>query len=181
MRKGWFIALFIIVAALAVPVVAIQSGGGGWLKEKLLELHGKAGSHLHGSFSHGSVSATVTPVAASTPQDKKTDQKPEGKPALSIAGKWSVAVQSPQGDMSASMVLKQDGKKITGTFSSDHTPDTAIEGEFADGALTFSMNVDHGNGPMKMICKAKLKETGALAGTILSEIGEMNWTGERAK
>jgi hypothetical protein len=161
MRKGWFVALVIVVAALVTPVAAVQSGDAGWLKEQVLALHRKVVSHLHGAFSHGPAFSTAT--------------------APDIAGKWNVTVESPHGAMSASFVLKQDRTKVTGTMSSDHTPDAAIDGDFIDGALTFTVSVDHGSGPMKMTCKATLNAAGTLAGTISSEMGEMTWTAERAK
>lgn len=51
MRKGWSLVLLIVIAAVAVPVVAVRTGGGGWLTEKLLEMHGR-GAGLHRGVTH---------------------------------------------------------------------------------------------------------------------------------
>jgi S1-C subfamily serine protease len=64
MRKGWLILIVVVVVALAVPAVAIHSGGGGWLKEKLLALHGKHGAIRHGTPDRASSGLRIEAVAA---------------------------------------------------------------------------------------------------------------------
>jgi hypothetical protein len=56
MRKGWWLVSLIVVAAVAVPAVAFHTGGGGWLRNRLIELHGHGGG-LHGGATHSSASA----------------------------------------------------------------------------------------------------------------------------
>src|SRR5436309_2765044 len=70
------------------------------------------------------LSALAT-IAVHAQQDKKTH---------TIAGNWTMSVDSPHGAMTMGLALKQDGKTITGTFASPHG-DLAIEGEFADPTL----------------------------------------------
>jgi hypothetical protein len=91
---------------------------------------------------------------------------------------WSVAVDSPHGTAAMSLTLKQDGKKVTGTFVSGHAPDMALEGEFADGALKLE---SAGGGDEKVIFNAKLKEDGTLAGYVSGPMGDMKWTAELVK
>ena len=98
--------------------------------------------------------------------------------AAGVAGTWSVAVDSPHGAATMSLILKQDGKKVTGTFVSGHAPDMALEGEFADGALKLE---SAGGGDEKVIFNAKLKEDGTLAGYVSGPMGDMKWTAERVK
>ena len=77
-----------------------------------------------------------------------------------------------------SLVLKQEAKKVTGTFVSGHGPDLALDGEFADGTLKLeSANADHD----KVIFNATLKEDGTLAGYVSGPMGDMRWTAERVK
>ena len=62
--------------------------------------------------------------------------------APSITGTWSMAVDSPHGGMTTSLDLKQDGTKVTGTFTSaGHLPDMKVEGTFKDG--TYLVTVHH--------------------------------------
>ena len=42
--------------------------------------------------------------------------------APNVTGTWSVAVDGPHGAATMSLVLKQDGTKVTGTFVSGHGP-----------------------------------------------------------
>ena len=100
--------------------------------------------------------------------------------APSVAGKWDVSVSAPQGVMTAVLTLTQDGKKVSGTFVSDHGT-FAFDGEFVDGTLTVSAMVDHGNGPEKMTLIGASTDGKTLAGKLSSPMGDMAWTAERAK
>lgn len=107
--------------------------------------------------------------------------KPKADTA-SVAGKWTLAVANDQGPMSAGLTLVQKSAKVTGTFTSDHTGEVPVEGEFANGTLTFSVTV-HGDSSdtMRVDFTGKMKDDGSLAGTLKGPMGEMNWTGTRAK
>jgi opacity protein-like surface antigen len=98
--------------------------------------------------------------------------------APDVTGNWNVAVDGPHGSATMSLVLKQDGRKVTGTFVSGHGPDLALEGEFVDGALKIESadGDDH-----KVIFSAKLKEDGTLAGYVSGPMGDMKWTASRVK
>jgi hypothetical protein len=51
-----------------------------------------------------------------------------------IAGTWGLVIGTPRGDRPATLVLEQDGGKVTGTMN-----EIAIEdGAWADGGLTFT-------------------------------------------
>lgn len=98
--------------------------------------------------------------------------------ATEVGGTWTVAVEGPHGAASMSLVLKQDAKKVTGTFISGHGPDLALTGEFADGTLKLE-SADAGDA--KVIFNAKLKDDGTLAGYVSGPMGDIKWTGERVK
>jgi hypothetical protein len=98
--------------------------------------------------------------------------------APDVTGSWSVAVDGPHGAATMSLVLKQEAKKVTGTFVSGHGPDLALEGEFADGTLKLESAE---GGDAKVIFNGKLKEDGTLAGYVSGPMGDMKWTAERVK
>jgi hypothetical protein len=102
--------------------------------------------------------------------------------APTVAGKWTMSVQSDQGAISASLVVNLDGSKVTGTFTSDHTGEAPLEGKFADGTLTFAVTLhgDSGAG-MEIDFNGKLKDDGTLGGTLSGPMGEMAWTASRVK
>ena len=98
--------------------------------------------------------------------------------APDVTGTWSIAVDGPHGAATMSLVLKQDARKVTGTFVSGHGPDMPVSGEFAEGTL----KLESGDaGDHKVIFNATLKEDGTLAGYVSGPMGDMKWTGARAK
>jgi len=110
----------------------------------------------------------------------KPEQKPEEKAPASIAGKWDMTIDTDQGAMQASLDLKQDGKKVTGTITSPQGPAT-LEGEYAEGKLTFSISFDSPNGSMQIGFNATMKGDGSLAGSLDFGQGQIPWHAVRAK
>jgi len=95
-----------------------------------------------------------------------------------VSGTWTMTVTgTPHGDMTTELVLKQDGTKVTGVFSSGHMPDMDVAGEFKDGALKLETA---GDADSKFVFDAKLKDDGTLAGYLSSSMGDMKWTAVRA-
>ena len=126
----------------------------------------------------------ATGLAAQTPQSPKEPApaaKPDPKAAPALTGKWSLSVDTPQGTMLNTMDLKVDGKKVTGTIASQMGT-SELEGEFADGKLTFNMSVDTPNGNLQIAWTGALKDDGTLSGTAsVGDMGQMNWTASRIK
>jgi hypothetical protein len=116
-------------------------------------------------------------LANAAPQAQPAPQKVDKS---SVAGSWNMSINAPQGPMAISMTLTQDGKKITGTLSSQ-MGDTALAGEYADGKLSFSITFEGGGGSMQIAFAATLKDDGTLEGTASSQMGDMAWTAERVK
>jgi len=100
--------------------------------------------------------------------------------APTVAGKWTMSVDSPHGAMTMSLALKQDEKSVTGTFSSPHG-DCPVEGEFADGTLTLATTAASNDHPLEATFNAKLKDNGTLAGYVSTQMGDMAWTATRVK
>ncbi len=109
----------------------------------------------------------------------------QAKPApdtSSVQGQWAISVANADQPMSAGMTLTQDGTKIKGTFTSDHTGEAPLEGQFTGGTLTFSITMRGGpDGTMRIDFTGKMKADGTLGGTLTGPMGEMNWTATRAK
>ena len=101
------------------------------------------------------------------------------KETKTIAGTWTMSVDSPHGAMTLGLALKQEGKTITGTFASPHG-DLEIEGEFADPTLKLA-TTSHDSHFGDMTFNAKLKADGTLDGYLSSTMGDMKWTAQRAK
>jgi hypothetical protein len=119
-------------------------------------------------------------AAQQAPEKPKQDSKAEAKAPAGVAVKWILAVETQNGTMTPAMELKVDGKKVTGTLSSQDG-EAAVAGEFADNKLTFSINVQRNGGDMKIDFAGTLKADGTLAGTMAFPQGEIPWTAARPK
>jgi hypothetical protein len=97
--------------------------------------------------------------------------------APTVSGTWSMSIDSPHGNMKASLALKQDGTKVTGTFRGP-MPDAAVEGTFENGKLKIETS---GAAEHMLVFEAKLREDGTLAGYLSSDMGDMNWTARRVE
>jgi hypothetical protein len=102
------------------------------------------------------------------------------KPA-SVAGGWDMTVKGPpaHGDMAATLQLKQEGVKVTGTFTFTFNGKTQpLAGKLVDGAL--SLETTDTAADKALSFTAQLKD-GALAGSVSTPMGDMRWTAVRAK
>lgn len=57
--------------------------------------------------------------------------------ALDVSGEWAVSVNTDNGQVAATLVLKQDGEKITGSIRSDMGEQT-LEGTMKEKTLSFA-------------------------------------------
>lgn len=118
------------------------------------------------------VIATAAVPAAQTP--------PAGKVAQDLSGKWTMKVSGgPHGDAAMSLILKQDGEKLTGTFNPGHDGDIPMTGTFAKGALTL-VSPAHDDGS-RITMKGTFKTDGTLSGYLSSAMGDMTWSAARDK
>lgn len=99
--------------------------------------------------------------------------------APTVAGTWTMTVEgSPHGNATMGLSLKQEGTKVTGTFSSGHSADVTVSGEFANGELKIETA---GDADSKIVFTGKLKDEGTLAGVVSSPMGDMKWTATRVQ
>ena len=103
--------------------------------------------------------------------------------AAAVTGTWTLTIEAPppHGAVTGSLVLKQDGRKVTGTFSSDHTGNAKMEGEFADGQLSLTMTIAGDDSSHATTLTAKFKDDDTLVGYISGPMGDMTLTAKRAK
>ena len=104
-----------------------------------------------------------------------------------ITGTWNMGLQGGH-VIPVALVLKQDGKALTGTItlprqSPGQRDEVALTGEIADGAFTLSGAVEHDSGGVKLEIAGKTLEDGTLEGTVSmpGHLEKMQWTAERLK
>jgi hypothetical protein len=126
------------------------------------------------------------------PPQTKPDPKPEPKPAAkpnakvtaaTLAGKWSVNVETSNGPMESALELKadpKDAKKLAGTIVSQ-MGEAPIEGEFAEGKLTLWLTMNANGSEMSVTFTGEVQKDGSLSGTLDFGQGAIPWTAVRVK
>lgn len=117
-------------------------------------------------------------AAAQATQAKPEPPKAEAKAAPSPAGKWTMSIDPGSGPMQLPMEFKIDGKKLTGQLTGPQGEAVNLEGEYADGKVSFSITTPDG---MQIAFKGAMKDDGTLAGTMNFTQGEFPWTATRVK
>ncbi|HVH55104.1 MAG TPA: hypothetical protein VM791_02535 [Vicinamibacterales bacterium] len=104
----------------------------------------------------------------------------DSKPQKGIAGSWELTIKGPaaHGDLTATMDLEQNGKKVTGSFTA-HGNTHNVAGEFANNELSLQTTDTPADNGITM--NAKLADDGTLSGYLSSSMGDMKWTASRRR
>jgi hypothetical protein len=108
--------------------------------------------------------------------------------AANLTGTWNMGLQGGH-VIPVALVLKQDGRKLTGTIAlptqnAGQRVDVALSGDFVDQAFTLSGTVEGAKEPTTLDISGKLLEDGSMEGTFVMPghgHGSMSWTAERLK
>ncbi len=122
------------------------------------------------------LSATV--VAASVGAAQGGAQ--EKKAAPNVTGKWAMTLEMSMGTATPSLDLKQDGTKITGTYTGRYgTFD--LQGTLKDRAIQFSFNMSAEGETVTMTFAGEVAEDGqTMKGTAtLGEMGDATWSAKK--
>ncbi len=97
----------------------------------------------------------------------------------SVAGHWTLEVDSPQGVMKVGLMLNVDGEALKGTIASE-MGESAFTGSVKDGAITFSFDMSGPQGPMTITTKGTV--TGDdMKGEMDYGMGVAPFTGKRSE
>jgi hypothetical protein len=128
----------------------------------------------------GAIPAATSYAQQTAPPPAAQEKPADPKAPTSIAGKWDMTAETPQGTTPVTLVMKLDGKKVTGTLTGPQG-EIPVEGEYADGKLTWSITIQGSSGDLNVTFTGAMKEDGTLAGTFDFGQGAMNWKAARAK
>ena len=95
-----------------------------------------------------------------------------------LTGRWTVTTSAdgPHGAVAMSLVLKQEGRRVTGSLTPPGGSEIPLEGEFDGATLTLA----DASGE-RVTMSAKLQPNGTLNGYTSTSRGDMTWTAERVK
>ncbi|MEO8483620.1 MAG: hypothetical protein ABI634_15505 [Acidobacteriota bacterium] len=101
------------------------------------------------------------------------------KPPALVAGTWRMTMEMAMGAASPEITLKQEGEKLTGTYSGRYGTFTLagkVRGRLFE--FSFAMNEPH---PVSMCFQGEISADGAsLEGTaVLAELGDATWTAKK--
>ena len=107
-------------------------------------------------------------ASAPMQSDKKADPP-------TVDGRWTGRITgTPHGDMAMGLSLKQEGTKVTGTLTTDHTGDLPVEGELQGRTLKLSTT---GNAEPQLTLTGTLKDERTLGGTLFEPDGRHDLVG----
>ena len=166
-----------LAVAGATPVVIAQSQTQGQTQTNITPKHRLAGSYYW----------QQAPPPPAKP-DPKPEAKPEAKPdskvtAASLAGKWTVNVETSNGPMQSALELKADPKEATKLAGTIVSPmgEAPIEAELKDGTLTMWLTMSANGSEMTVTFTGTVQKDGSLAGTLDYGQGAIPWTAVRVK
>jgi hypothetical protein len=102
----------------------------------------------------------------------------QDKPA-DVAGAWALTVETAQGTGTPSVIFKQDGEKLTGTYSSPIFGEQQVTGTIKGNAITFSFTGTV-EGTAIAVTYSGTVEKDAMKGKVtLGDLGEGTFTGKK--
>jgi hypothetical protein len=101
--------------------------------------------------------------------------------AADISGKWIFTVQTDAGGGTPTMVFKQSGEKLTGTYTGQFgTSD--LTGTVKGDEIQFSIDIDAGGQKATIVYKGKIQSADKMSGSVeLAGFGSGTWVGEKQK
>ena len=98
----------------------------------------------------------------------------------SVAGTWNLQVVFDQGSGAPTVVFKQDGEKLTGTYTGQ-MGQYPLEGTFKDKKVAFTVMIDMQGNQVAFTYAGALEADGTLKGTVdLGGMASGTWTGKKA-
>ena len=96
-----------------------------------------------------------------------------------VAGAWEMSSQGPNGPMTQTLTIQQDGSKIKGTLTG-RRGDTPFEGTVTGNKIAFTIKRETPNGTFTMEYAATV-DGDSMKGTVHSGRGDREWTAKRTK
>ena len=87
--------------------------------------------------------------------------------AADVSGTWQVTVKMKQGTGSPTLVLQQQGEKLTGTFKSLLLGTAKLAGEVKGNAIEFGFDAEAAGQTMKVSYKGTIESPTAMKGTAI--------------
>jgi hypothetical protein len=94
-----------------------------------------------------------------------------------VSGSWELNINGPQGPITATANLKQDGEKVTGTFSGPQG-DVEASGTMKGNALSLAFSVNTSQGALSITMNGEVNGT-SIKGVLDFQMGTADFTGTK--
>ena len=94
-----------------------------------------------------------------------------------VAGTWELAINGPEGPITAGAVLKQDGDKVSGTLSSPQG-ETQVAGTMTGKTMALQFSVTTPQGPIDIKVTAEVNGS-EMKGMMDFGMGQADFTGKK--
>ena len=88
-----------------------------------------------------------------------------GAVAADVTGNWQLTVETSQGTGTPTVVLQQQGEKLSGTFNSQILGEVKLTGTVKGNAIEFAFEGDAGGQTMKVAYKGTIDSPTSMQGT----------------
>src|SRR5262245_8907665 len=160
--------------------VSLQGNDAVFVYSGALDKGAMKGTADFGGFATGDWSA-VRHAAAAAPTAAGATPAAATAPAagIDISGNWAFTVQTDAGSGSPTFTFKQDGDKLTGTYSGAFGS-ANLKGTLKGSEISFSFTADAGGQSAEITYTGKLLNKDSMEGTVrLGGFGDGAWTGKR--
>jgi hypothetical protein len=100
------------------------------------------------------------------------------KPA-DVAGAWAITVETGQGSATPSVTLKQDGEKLTGTYSSQLFGEQPVTGSIKGNAITFQFTATVEGNSLTVVYSGTVEKDTMKGKVVLGDLGEGTFTAKK--
>ena len=110
--------------------------------------------------------------------DAAHQDKPQDKP-LDVSGAWAITVETAQGTGTPGATFKQDGEKLTGTYSSQIFGEQPLTGTVKGNAITFTFKGTVEGTTLTVTYSGTVDKETMKGKVTLGELGEGTFTAKR--
>lgn len=100
------------------------------------------------------------------------------KPA-DVAGAWAITIDTGQGTATPSVTFKQDGEKLTGTYSSQLFGEQPVKGSIKGNAITFQFTASLEGNSVTVVYSGTVEKDTMKGKVDLGGVGEGSFTAKR--
>jgi hypothetical protein len=96
-----------------------------------------------------------------------------------VAGTWALTVETAQGTGNPSVTLKQDGEKLTGSYSSQVFGEQQVTGTIKANAITFTFTASLEGNSMTVTYSGTVEKDTMKGTVVIGNLGEGTFTGKK--